>query len=50
MVVLTSQGPAVEWWGCELGEFEEVAGRLEDGVAYYRQRHSVAGEPEFLYR
>ena len=33
-----------------MGEFEEVAGRLEDGVACYRQRHSVAGDPYYLYR
>ena len=50
VLVLTSSGPAVEWSGCYMGEFVEEVGGLEDGVSYWRQRHTVDGEGCYLYR
>ena len=50
VLVLTSSGPAVEWQGGSTGEFVEEVGGLQDGVSYWRQRHTVDGEGEYLYR
>ena len=50
VLVLTSSGPAVEWVGGDMGEFVEEVGGLQDGVTYWRQRHTVSGEGNYLYR
>ena len=48
-VFLTSEGPAAEYGGSCLGQFLLMA-ELHEGAACYRQRQTVPGDVDYLYR
>jgi len=48
-IVLSSDGPAAEWRGGNLGVYDRLHG-LTNGCPAYKQRHTVGGKVNYLYR
>ena len=48
-LVVSSTGPATEWWGSHLGLYEQQDGEHE-GAPYYKQKHNTDPRTSFLYR